>query len=179
MSKSRYVKSAMSLFWSKKKSIISFVKVNGEACVDPHDNKGDDREPKSLWRKVTFAADSIDSPVTILTLHGKGIRISPVPWRIESRSPFQQLALATGRLSSFALTVSTALSSSSAFLRTCHDHLVCTNEKNHFWTCWELSWVESHLVHRSGFYQNGTHAIFHLHFGSCPWRIYPKRASIP
>ena len=48
MSKSRYVKSAMSLFWSKKKSIISLVKVNGEACVDPHDNKGDDREPKSL-----------------------------------------------------------------------------------------------------------------------------------
>ena len=59
---SGYFKIVMSLFLvryqidkSKRKSNILLVEVNGDACVDPHNKKGDAGQDKQLWRrKVTF-----------------------------------------------------------------------------------------------------------------------------
>ena len=48
MSTTRYFKSVMSLFWSGKKSNILLVEVNGDACVEPHNKKGEARQDEQL-----------------------------------------------------------------------------------------------------------------------------------
>ena len=90
----------------RTKSIITVVVMNGGECVDPNNNKGEDRQDKIVKRrKVTFESAA-----------GNG---SPVPLRPPSRVPFQHHALESFQhpaptTAFFGFSVSTAAAATAA-----------------------------------------------------------------